>query len=213
MKTLPPYLCLIKASATVLFWFTVLIVGLTALFVAKTAKYGSYSLFTGSLPVHVNNRPTEVIKESGQDISVASVAKTTLHIHYTDRAAFKRDLAPNFLTFILPGLLLYGLILFGFWQLKRVFDTLGTPDVFSNANVRRIRIIAVVLVGYQLAPGLCWVFIQSDILALLDKHHLPYTINYELNVGTAFITGILILGLAEVFRSGFQLHQEQELTI
>jgi len=214
MKTLPVYLRLLKVSATILFWVTALSFGLMTLFIMNSAKLNGSPSFTVSLPnVRLHDAPVKVMNETGRQVTIQTVANATLSFYYPDPAGFRVDFNRYIAQFLLPMLILFALLLIGLWQLKRIFDTLGTPGVFSTDNVRRIRVIACLLITYQLLPGLIWLFIQSDIIALLNRHQVRYSINDEIKLFDAFITGVLLFGLAEVFRSGFQLRQEQDLTI
>ena len=214
MQTLPVYLRVIKISATVLFWLTVLTFGLMPLVIMKSSKLNGSPFFTLSLPnVTLDNVPIKLIKEVNRQVALDNTSQAKISFHYPDSARFRDDFNRYTSQFLLPTLVIFALMLLALWQIKRIFDTLGTPDVFSQANVRRIRVIACLLIIYQLLPSIVWLFIQSDIIALLDKHQIRYRINYDIKLFDIFFTGVLLFGLAEVFRSGFQLKQEQDLTI
>lgn len=214
MKTLPVYLRLIKVSVTVLFWLTVLSIGLVGLLMVKSTKFGGSPTFTIDLPnVILDDAPAKVVKETSRHLSFGNTAQAKIGFYYPDPAQFREDFGRYVGQFLLPSLTLLALMLIGFWQVKRIFDTLGTSDVFSKANVRRIRVIACLLITSQLLPGILWLFIQFDVIALLDMYKIRYRISQEIKIGDMFITGVLLLGLAEVFRSGVQLKQEQDLTI
>lgn len=214
MKTLPVYLRLLKASATALFWVTVLLLSLITFFVVEGVKLGGSPFFTINLPnVTLNDVPAKVVNETGRQVSFSNTAQTKISFSYPDPVRFREDLNQYTGQFMLPMISAFALVLIGLWQVKRIFDTLGTPAVFSRANVTRIRVIACLLIVYQLLPGIVWLFIQSDITALLDTYKIRYSINQDTRMGDIFITGVLLFGLAEVFRSGLRLKQDQDLTI
>ncbi len=213
MKKLPLYLRLVKGSATVLFWLVLLGVGLV---IVRTIKFDDATSFTISLPtITLTGTPARVVKEAGRQIAIDTKSTgVNLSYYYPEPGRFRRDIGQYVGQVLVPTILLFMLALIGLWQVKRIFDTLGTPDVFSLANVRRIRIIASPLIAGQLLPGLIWLFMQTDILALLDRHHIAYRVNHEIKILSLFTTAVLLFRLAEVFRSGgVQLKQENELTI
>ncbi|ADB39000.1 DUF2975 domain-containing protein [Spirosoma linguale] len=101
-------------------------------------------------------------------------------------------------------------------QVKLIMDTVGTIHVFSTANVARIRVLGILLIINNFDELLSWLLIKNDVIALLQKHHATYTLgSYGLPalLSSSFFIGFLLFGLAEVFRSGLYLKEEQELTV
>jgi|GEM_PF-6331909 len=99
-------------------------------------------------------------------------------------------------------------------QLMQIVDTLGTPEVFSQANVVRIRLLGGLLIALEFIKPFIWLFIRNDVLDLMSRNDIPYGgENLSFGLSDWGLAGLLILGLAEVFRSGQQLKQESELTI
>ncbi|MCX6215423.1 DUF2975 domain-containing protein [Spirosoma sp.] len=101
-------------------------------------------------------------------------------------------------------------------QVKLILDTVGTINVFSTANVARIRVLGILLLMNNFDEPLCWFLIKNDVVALLQKHHAAYTLgSYGLPtlLSSSFFIGFLLFGLAEVIRSGLYLKEEQELTV
>lgn len=214
MKTIPVYLRLLKTSVTVLFWFTVLFFGLAGLYMVKFAKVDGSHAFAIVVPyIVLDHVPPKIVEGSGRHLTIGNTGQARINVYYPDEAHLWKDWVRHFGPLLLLMLMLVALTLTGLWQVKRIFDTLGTPDVFSSANVRRIRVIACLMISCQLLPAIVWLFFQSDITALLDAHKIRYSNNLEFGISPLLITGVLLFGLAEVFRSGFQLRQEQDLTI
>ena len=122
--------------------------------------------------------------------------------------------ASLYISVVLSILLGLVLTIFGIRQIKNLVDTLGTPSVFSQANVVRIRWLGGLLIVAQFIQPLVWLLVRNDVLTLLNRNGIKYS-NESIGFGVSGLTfaGLLILGLAEVFHSGYQLKQESELTI
>jgi hypothetical protein len=105
------------------------------------------------------------------------------------------------------------LFLVSAWQLKGVTRSFAAGMPFQQANVKRLRILAAM------------VMIWSPLIAILDFFHaihferladwLPtkYT-GSELHLHPeAIIAGVIILAVAQVFAVGAKLQREQDLTV
>jgi hypothetical protein len=90
-------------------------------------------------------------------------------------------------------------------RLRRIFATLTAGDPFHPNNVRRLRVVAVMLAAielgrYPLAAAMAW----------LAPH--PSGVHISFNP-TAWFAVLVVFVLAEVFREGARLRREAELTI
>jgi hypothetical protein len=90
-------------------------------------------------------------------------------------------------------------------RLRRIFATLTAGDPFHPTNVRRLRVIGVMLgvleIGrYPLAAATAW----------LAPHSAAARIGFN---PTAWFAVLVVFVLAEVFREGARLRREAELTI
>lgn len=110
---------------------------------------------------------------------------------------------------LLGGLAAAGLYLAGVLviveRLRKIFATLTAGDPFHPENVRRLRVIGLVLAGLELgryviyAVGM-WALPGADITR---PEFSP----------TAWFSMLVVFVLAEVFREGARLRREAELTI
>jgi hypothetical protein len=93
-------------------------------------------------------------------------------------------------------------------QLRRIFATLTTGDPFHPSNVRRLRVIGLMLAGLGLLE-----IARYPIAALISRMapHGPHVV-VHLNPSTWFAV-LVVFVLAEVFREGARLRHEAELTI
>lgn len=110
---------------------------------------------------------------------------------------------------LLGGLAAAGLYLGGVLviveRLRRIFATLTAGDPFHPENVRRLRVIGLVLAGLEIGRYLiyglgAWALPDA---AITQPEFSP----------TAWFSVLVVFVLAEVFREGARLRREAELTI
>jgi hypothetical protein len=98
------------------------------------------------------------------------------------------------------------------YQLRQVFRTLVAGTPFVRANAVRIRFIGLVIVAMEVARFFILLgqslFLKANFaFAGLSLSTIPRP-----NLG-AILIGIVVLVIAEVFRQGTELREEQELTV
>ena len=90
-------------------------------------------------------------------------------------------------------------------QLRRIFATLTAGDPFHPDNVRRLRVVGLILAGLELGRYAFWA---------LSTWILPASEAVEPTLSlTAWFSVLVVFVLAEVFREGARLRREAELTI
>ncbi|MCW5724540.1 MAG: DUF2975 domain-containing protein [Maricaulaceae bacterium] len=99
-------------------------------------------------------------------------------------------------------------------RLRRMFATLAAGDPFVPENAGHLRVIALAVAVYQLVR-----YLAQGIVALsLTLFGRPVAdaaeigVSFDLNLGAWFAV-VALLVLAEVFREGARMRQEQQLTI
>ena len=90
-------------------------------------------------------------------------------------------------------------------RVRKIFSTLTAGDPFHPENVRRLRVIGLMLGGLELGRYAFWAL--SVALLPADGASRP---NFGL---TAWFSVLVVFVLAEVFREGARLRAESELTI
>ena len=89
-------------------------------------------------------------------------------------------------------------------RLRRIFGAMTAGDPFHPDNVRRLRMIALVLALVE---------VNGYVFAAIDHLALHTTFNrLDLNL-TAWFAVLVIVVLSEVFREGARLRRDAELTI
>ena len=112
---------------------------------------------------------------------------------------------PSLIIGLAAASLYMALVLVIVGRLRRIFATLTAGDPFQPENIRRLRVIGVMLavleIGrYPLAALYAWLAPQeAGAHASLNP--------------TAWFAVLVVFGLAEVFREGARLRREAELTI
>jgi hypothetical protein len=107
---------------------------------------------------------------------------------------------------------LLGLLLWGLTQLRQVFRSLSRGRVFLPENARRIRWVGfTVLCGEvaRTAVVYLWSYYTSQHFT---ANGLRFTATIDFS-GMTILSGLAILVIAEVFREGARLQEEQSLTI
>lgn len=90
-------------------------------------------------------------------------------------------------------------------SLRRIFTTLTAGDPFHPDNVRRLRLIGLILAGLECGRYLVWA-LSAWLLPSVDRKEPTLSL-------TAWFSVLVVFVLAEVFREGARLRREAELTI
>ena len=105
---------------------------------------------------------------------------------------------------------LFGLVGCGLIQLRRFLGSIKNGEPFIAANAQRLRNLAwIIVTGGMVHPillGITGALVQTD---------LP-DFNFRLSLAgpfNAFFFGVIIFIIAEVFRIGVQMKEEQDLTV
>ncbi|WP_080240548.1 DUF2975 domain-containing protein [Spirosoma rigui] len=198
--------------ADALFYITlVMIVGIMAVFVLGAAYYPALVHFSINLPVNLEGLTKEV--PLGEALRLTNGPESSISIAITDRGVLMDHmglcLKIGFVTLFGTGLALTML-----WNIRQIMRTVSTPQVFSSENLWRVRKVAFLIIALGLLRPLMLLLIRSDVTALFETHQIRYS-QFYLNPGLfeGVLIGFFMLGLVEVFRSGLQLRQEQDLTI
>jgi hypothetical protein len=107
---------------------------------------------------------------------------------------------------------LFALVLWVISQLRAVFRTLRDGHPFVPANAMRIRWIACGVIVGELARSVIVFFENYYAMTRFSADGLRFEVRPDVNV-FAIICGLIILVIAEVFRAGTRLDEEQSLTV
>lgn len=90
-------------------------------------------------------------------------------------------------------------------RLRRIFATLTAGDPFHPDNVRRLRVIGLILAGLEVGRYAFWA-VSAWLLPGVEEVQSGVDL-------TTWFAVLVIFVLAEVFREGARLRREAELTI
>jgi hypothetical protein len=119
-------------------------------------------------------------------------------------------------SFVAPALtvlaLMLAAVLFVVGQLRAVIRTLRDGRPFVPANATRIRWIAFAVIAVELARAAVIYSTNSYAMTHFSANGLRFDARPDLNVVT-IVYGLIVLAIAEVFRTGTRLDEDQSLTI
>jgi hypothetical protein len=115
---------------------------------------------------------------------------------------------------VVPALLIGAVAVAGsliiVWRLKKLFDSFSSGEPFRRENAQHLRAIWVTMIAIEIARYA----LMGLTGALLAVYGEGMRANYNFSIDLSTWGSILILiVLAEVFREGARLKEEQELTI
>jgi hypothetical protein len=97
-------------------------------------------------------------------------------------------------------------------QLRRIFSALRTGSPFTAGNARLIRAIGLVTIGGSVLSALVALLVGYLVTRAIAIPGLEPGIRAGSPMSGVFL-GLVILALAEVFRRGAKLQEDQDLTI
>ena len=88
-------------------------------------------------------------------------------------------------------------------RLRRMFLAVNHGDAFERANVGRLQGVGLGLIGVQISAAILAFTVPKGIIADLD---------YQLDLG-AWLGILIVFMLAEVFRQGAAMRDDQQMTV
>lgn len=90
-----------------------------------------------------------------------------------------------------------------FNRLRRMFLAVNRGDAFERANVGRLQGVGIGLIGIQVSAAILVFTIPEGIISDLD---------YQIDLG-AWLGIVIVFMLAEVFRQGSAMRDDQQMTV
>ncbi len=97
-------------------------------------------------------------------------------------------------------------------QLRLIFRTLQAQTPFTLENARRIQTIGFILIGGSFLQALAGFLVGLLMMNNIVIPGVELNVKSDFHMNTIFI-GLVILVLAEIFRHGAALQEEQNLTV
>ncbi len=118
----------------------------------------------------------------------------------------------QFVLMLILYLILLAVGLLVLYQLRKIFATLAGETPFTGENVRRIRIIGIAVIAGSLLSTVAHFMLGIYISNIVQMPGLELYANFKVDISGIFLGAVVII-LAEVFRYGARLQEEQDLTI
>ena len=123
--------------------------------------------------------------------------------------------APTRRTIVAPLLTVIAMLAIAVWvtdQLRRLFRTLREGHPFDPANARRVQRVGWAVILAESVRAMLTFSAQAFARSNFIADGIHFVTDLDFNQGVVF-SGVVILVLAEVFRAGTQLSDDQSLTI
>jgi hypothetical protein len=123
--------------------------------------------------------------------------------------------APSKRAIVAPMLTVMAMLLLAGWaihQLRELFRALRNGQVFDPENVRRVQRVGWAVILAEPMRAFLTYSAQDFARSHFVGDGIRFVAKFDLNLGTVF-AGLAILVIAEVFRSGTRLDEDQSLTI
>jgi len=161
--------------------------------------------FAVSIPVTFSPVTVQRIIPASKNLSagVLSSANGTLYV----------NMVPSWqhVALLLAGLtILFALVILVTFQLKAIFSSFKRNLPFHERNMARIKNIAFILVGYSIIQWLFEIVLNRTLVANFRWETVHLTYNFNMS---ALVIGLILIVLAEIFRLGATLENDNKLTI
>jgi len=103
-----------------------------------------------------------------------------------------------------------GLFLFGFFQLRMILKSAWNDKVFTQRNIKRLKIIAGLIIAFKPLEWLMYQLFVVPVDELMVANKISVRLDFELG---SLIYGLLLFALAAVFEKGHDMYQELKLTV
>lgn len=140
------------------------------------------------------------------DVSGARITDATGTLRFESPNALLMALYLGIATALLAVLLIV------FQQLRKIFRSLTDSDVFTTANAFRIRFIGLFVIFGEMAATLLEFLARHYIRARFETTGFVLRADFAADLSTIF-GGPVVLVIAEVFRTGAKIKEDQDLTI
>jgi len=115
---------------------------------------------------------------------------------------------------VIPALLIGGVVVGGYLvivgRLRRLFDGFSSGEPFRRENAQHLRAIWIAMLAMEVARYLLMAL--TGVLIAVFEPNVDANLNISVNL-TTWASILILIVLAEVFREGARLKEEQELTI
>ncbi|MFC1564348.1 DUF2975 domain-containing protein [candidate division KSB1 bacterium] len=205
-----PVLRFLKGATNFIWYFVLIVCGITLLMILGSLIPG----FDEFLSIE-NFKAPVVFRGDGPYVHAES---TNPDFRNIEIRVLNGDLSmnaanPAFWILMTSGMIIWiAMALFILYQIKKIFGILTVKHPFEQENIKRIRIIGFTVIVAELLNWFLF-FIMNLIYSsdfITESGKMSFGIDRNI---TAIFAGLAILVIAEIFRVGFEMRKEHELTI
>jgi len=109
-------------------------------------------------------------------------------------------------------LLLLVIFVFIFIELRTLYKAIKQGKIFQRRSIRCLYVIAISLILMSLCIDFAQYFERQYVAALLHGTGIEVASGFNIHF-VRLLFGIVILFMAEILKIGFQMQEEQDLTI
>lgn len=204
----PSLSSLLTAVLSVAWYFVAVALVLTACLAALSVFHDFGGTSELDIPVSFN------VDASALQLGAPSLGVESAHLrNVRGSLIFPAPAAAPLVAPMLAGLaIILAVTLWALGQLIAVFRTLRDGQPFVRANAIRIRRLGFVVIAGEVVRAVLIFAANSYAMSHFSAIGLRFDARPDLNL-FAIVHGLIILAIAEVFRAGTRLDEEQSLTI
>jgi hypothetical protein len=110
---------------------------------------------------------------------------------------------------IAPLLVLIVLIIY---QLRKIFETLVNENPFVEDNAKRLKNIGIFVILTSIVQTILQSYVGKNLVQAIRSPHVQIRTMIEFDMVVIFL-GVIFIVLAEVFKIGAKMKEEQDLTV
>lgn len=188
-------------------WYAVLLAMAVTICIATLALFHPLRGAQLDMPVSFSLDPEAIpVRAPSVGIEGAQIE------HVRGTVKFSRPPASLMLPALLGLFVTFTFALFVVGQLQAVVRTVRDGRPFVPANATRIRWIGIAVMAGELGRGLVMYSSNAYVMTHFSANGVRFDARPDVSVFT-IVHGLIILAIAEVFRTGTRLDEDQSLTI
>ncbi|MDR9419983.1 DUF2975 domain-containing protein [Gracilimonas sp.] len=187
------------------FWYALCV--FSVLLIADTFRIHGLGNLLGTLNISIPVDANQLTLQTAIDSSMISIDSATASLNAEYIMNNHRGLYIGMISSLVIGISLF---LFGFFQLRMILKSARNDKVFTQKNIKRLKIIAGLIILFKPFQWLMYQLFVVPIDDLLVANDFSVSLNFEMG---SFVYGLLLFALASVFEKGHDMYQELKLTV
>ena len=187
------------------FWYALCV--FSVLIVADAFRIHGLGNLLGALDISIPINADQLTLQTAIDSSMITIDSATASLNADYIMNNHRGLYAGLIASLVVGLALF---LLGFYQLRMILKTAWNDEVFTQKNIKRLKIIAGLIIAFKPFEWLMYQLFVVPIDEMLVANKISISLDLELG---SFVYGLLLFALAAVFEKGHDMYQELKLTV